>query len=115
MRGDDLMFLCKSSEPVTWVHDDYVKRAHSGGIDKEWPKFQPQITHSYESAENKFESTINLANIQYSFVGFYYCVKNASQYDEHTDLLKTKQGSRIYLFVEGIGLRYSIHSDYFTV
>lgn len=60
------------------------------------------IHESYNpNNENPYQSILELPNVDYLYVGYYYCVKNATV-DEHLDtLVDTGQASNIYLFVEG--------------
>lgn len=96
--------------PITWKYDDYIKRAYAEGIDIHTIKYRksakelltdfcPKITHKND--EHLFRSSIELRNIDFTFVGYYYCVKNASKDYEFSYLEQTKQASRIYLFVNG--------------
>lgn len=61
--------------------------------------FDPIITHTFD--QKRYESKIDLINIDFTFVGFYYCVKNASKNNDYSNLVKNKQASQIYLFVYG--------------
>lgn len=65
-----------------------------------YENFNPVIAHS-ASDDGKFESRLELQNIDYTLVGYYYCVKNSSKNYEFTHLVSTKEASRIYLFVNG--------------
>lgn len=49
-----------------------------------------------------YESVLELSQVDYSYVDYYYCVKNVSNFDTKIDtLLENNQASKIYLFVEG--------------
>lgn len=49
-----------------------------------------------------YESVLELSQVDYSYVDYYYCVKNSSGFETNVDtLVKNKQASNIYLFVEG--------------
>lgn len=52
-------------------------------------------------SNGQFKSYMRLNEIDFTFVGYYYCIKNLSKDYEMTYLLQTKQASRIYLFVDG--------------
>lgn len=60
------------------------------------------IHESYnQNNEYPYQSILELPNVNYLSVGYYYCVKNATV-DEHLDtLVDSGQASNIYLFVEG--------------
>lgn len=64
-------------------------------------EFTPVINYTID-VDGKFKSFLKLQNIDYTFVGYYYCVKNSSNTEKPSSFLETKQSSRIYLFVEGI-------------
>lgn len=56
-----------------------------------------------QNDEHPYETTLELTNVTYRYVGYYYCVKNSSDPDDSLEvLLENEQASRIYLFVEGM-------------
>lgn len=62
-----------------------------------------EIHNSFnENKKYPYESSLELTQVDYSNVDYYYCVKNSSGIDTNFEyLLENKQASRVYLFVEG--------------
>lgn len=103
LPSDNRTFICESTEPITWKYHKngtYAKES-SRRLVTESPNFNPTISHSCDS-EDHCKSVIYLRNIDYTFNGHYYCVKNSSKELEMYQMLQVKNASRIYLFVKGI-------------
>lgn len=67
--------------------------------------FDAAIAYTYSSDAGSFQSSVELRNITYILVGYYYCVKNSSENDRLSpELSLSKKASRVYLFVEGLSL-----------
>lgn len=62
--------------------------------------------HIYESfnqqTEYTHQSVLELIGVQYTYVGYFYCVTNSSEVNSSVKtLVKNNQASEIYLFVDG--------------
>lgn len=54
------------------------------------------------NAENPYESVIELNQVDYNYLGYYYCIKNSSNIHDGLEVLdENGQAAHIYLFVEG--------------
>lgn len=54
------------------------------------------------SRESPYKSVLELNQVDYTYVGYYYCVKNATVIDTGSEALYAKgQAEKIYLFVKG--------------
>lgn len=54
-------------------------------------------------AKNPFKSKLTLPNVNYMFVGEYFCIYNDSINTENIEDLKHEfKASRIYIFVDGM-------------
>lgn len=61
------------------------------------------VHESYnQNNEYSFVSILELPTVDVTYVGYYYCVKNATVEANLDTLVDTGQASNIYLFVEGI-------------
>lgn len=63
-----------------------------------------EVHYSYnQNNAYPYEVIIELPHVDYTYVGFYHCVKNSSEVDVSLDaLVDNSQASNIYLFVEGM-------------
>lgn len=66
------------------------------------------VQYSYnQNNPYPYESIIELPHVDFTFVGFYHCVKNSSEADGNLDtLVDNSLASSIYLFVEGMFTSY---------
>lgn len=124
LPGQNLTLRCVSSEPVKWKIEDSIRAAYAEGVNiyihtkivsfiflycflplfqnnKYLADFNPIATYITDG-NRFFESSLELRNIDYTFVGHYYCVKNSSSDYELSFLLQIEVAARIYLFVEGM-------------
>lgn len=77
-------------------------------------EFEAAISYKFSYSGGFFQSTIELHNITYAFVGYYQCVKKAwaSFQTSEKKSRHYNQISRIYLFVEGNLLKLEQHIGY---
>ncbi|XP_031631901.1 vascular endothelial growth factor receptor 1-like isoform X3 [Contarinia nasturtii] len=94
LPSENVKFTCQSTEPIRWqTHEEFYLNRHT-------------ITDMHhEGAEYAYESVLELIQIDYTYVGYYYCVKNSSVSDTNDresleTLIESGHASRIYLFVE---------------
>lgn len=70
---------------------------------------QDEFTGNYEvhdsfSQQKNYphQSELELIGVNYTYVGYFYCVKNSSEIDAILKtLVQNSQASKIYLFVDG--------------
>lgn len=104
-----------SADSITKLYYSILFSFEQEGFDSKY-----DIHESYnQNNENPYESILELPAVDYLYVGYYYCVKNATV-EEHLDtLVETGQASHIYLFVEGkfqfIQLHQSDFNRFFSV
>ncbi|XP_055298878.1 vascular endothelial growth factor receptor 1-like isoform X19 [Sitodiplosis mosellana] len=94
LPSEKVKFTCQSTEPIHWqFHEEY----HLNGN-------QHNIHESYNhGSQYPYESTLEIDQVDYTYVGYYHCVKNLTEAEinEGLDtLVELGLASRIYLFVE---------------
>lgn len=114
LPSENYSFSCQSSEPITWTAPNV--RFFSSYLYFLIRKFrvfihylnfqeEEQNTDKYEIHNSKFgnyfESKLKLKNIDYTFVGYYSCVKQSAASEQIEDAILNNDASQIYLFVDG--------------
>lgn len=58
-------------------------------------------THANHANKYSYESVLELKHVDYTYVDYYYCVKNTSETNANIEtLLRHRQATQIYVFVE---------------
>lgn len=87
-NGDNVRFKCISDEPIHW----HLPRNYS------MANFN--ITQLVLQKQNVYETHLQLFDVNHEFVGFYYCVKNASTDSNLQTQFQNNLVSKVYLFVD---------------
>lgn len=87
-KGDNVIFKCISDEPIHWN----FRRNHS--------TTNYNITQLELHKQNLYETHLQLLNVDHEFVGFYYCVKNASTDSGLQTQFQNNLVAKAYLFVD---------------
>lgn len=91
--NDNFTLRCEDSEPITWKYPVY-----DGVIED---------TYTPEDPKRTYGITLVLNNVNYQFVGNYYCIKSSSvtreimEDAELTNLANANLASSIYIYVNG--------------
>lgn len=108
MPGENVKFTCESDEPIHWRFawcpylNEHRSLLHENTIVKMKKYNHSFSTLNNERNENSYKIQLVLFNVSHVSVGYYFCVKNASeQLSNFETLLSSSMISKIYLFVEG--------------
>lgn len=100
---------CQSDEPIQWKPFKVfeIKSIPRGIFFEQY--FDGQFDVKYRNLTSdspKYESILELINIDYTYVGYFYCIKNATQLNTTYGSWKADEASKIYIYVNGKYQRY---------
>lgn len=106
--GENVKFTCESDEAIHWRFawypylNEHQPLLHENTIENMKKYNYAFSTLNNERNENTYKIQLILFNVSHASVGYYFCVKNASeQFSNYETLMSSSMISKIYLFVKG--------------
>lgn len=105
-NSENVTFHCRSNEPIhwelAWTAQMEEVTASASNSNEHYNGLFHYVQTELPTAGNCYEIQLNLINVNYFFVGFYYCIKNSSASSNLETKLQNNLASKIYLFVQGL-------------